>query len=338
MILKVLTKIQLAFIVSLITTNVFGQGPFAPPAGQSGSTAIHKDSRLFVGWAVGCEEVVRGYKDISEPDLGYASVGSCMDVIGKAGERGVLSIGDGGHVVLSFDPPIQNKPGWDFAVFENSFGDEFLELAFVEVSSDGFNFVRFPSVSLTDTLEQTGTFDTLDATNIYNLAGKYRLFYGTPFDLEELKDESGIDISNITHVKIIDVVGSLKDEYASLDSEGNKINDPWPTPFISGGFDLDAVGVINSNNIGNMRFELSVVPNPAGVSSHMRIFAPTSSDIAFEIYNLQGNLVYESEHELSYPGVHFFDFDKSKLSGGMYIIIMRHIHGVERFKMIYLEN
>ena len=34
--------------------------------------------------------------------------------------------------------------------------------------------------------------------------------------------------------------------YASYDSQGNIINDPFPTPFETGGFDLDAIGVIHS--------------------------------------------------------------------------------------------
>jgi hypothetical protein len=70
---------------------------------------------------------------------------------------------------------------------------------------------------------------------------------GTPFDLDELSGVSALlNIDAVTHVRIIDVVGSLNDLYASRDSLGNKINDPWSTPFASSGFDLDAVGVIHA--------------------------------------------------------------------------------------------
>ena len=153
-------------------------------------------------------------------------------------------MGDGGVAVLTFASPIANGPGWDFAVFENSFDGRFLELAFVEVSSDGIHYQRFPSVSLTQTNTQVGSWGLLDPTYIYNLAGKYAAGYGTPFDLEEIKDINPlVDVTRITHVRIIDVVGCLNDAYCSYDSQGNKINDPWPTPFGTGGFDLDAVGV-----------------------------------------------------------------------------------------------
>ena len=42
----------------------------------------------------------------------------------------------------------------------------FLELDFVEVSSDGVNYFRFPATSYTDTTVQTGSFGSTDATKI----------------------------------------------------------------------------------------------------------------------------------------------------------------------------
>ncbi len=237
--------IMMLTVVGFVGSVVLA-GPYPPAAGQSGSTAIYKDDPCFVAWATGCE-VVRGPMDISNPSAGDASCGLPEDAIGKAEGTSydVVSLGDGGYATLTFDAPIWDGPGWDFAVFENGFSDTFLELAFVEVSSDGVNFFRFDSVSLTQTDTQVGGFGALDPTNIHNLAGKYRQGYGTPFDLSELANTPGLDINHITHVRVIDVVGSIDDAYCRYDSQGHKINDPWPTPFSSSGFDLDAVGVIN---------------------------------------------------------------------------------------------
>jgi hypothetical protein len=224
------------------------QAQFPPQAGLPGSTAIHKDSAIFVGWAKQCQ-VFRGYIDIQNPSQGLASVGSEQNVIGIA-DNAVVSLGDSGFAIVTFDYPIQNQPGPDFAVFENGFinaNGAFLELAHVEVSSDGIHFVRFPSISLTDTLSQVGGFGVLDASKIHNLAGKYLLNYGTPFDLEDLKDSSNLNINHITHVKVVDVIGSISPLYRSYDSQGRPINDPYPTPFASSGFDLDAIGVIHWN-------------------------------------------------------------------------------------------
>ena len=263
---NVLLYLILHFLIikAIILTPVFAQ--FAPPAGQPGSTAIHRDSSILVNWAKTCQ-IVRGLQNIAEPSLGFASVGDSSLATGLSDGTGVVSLGDGGYAVLTFEPPITNSPGWDFAVFENSFSDTFLELAFVEVSSDGLNYFRFPPTSLTQDTIQVSSFGTLDATKINNLAGKYRALYGTPFDLEELGGHIGLDINSIAYVKIIDVVGSIHDSIATFDQYGNKINDPWPTPFPSGGFDLDAVGVIHQQLSAyseiNITQSFLIFPNPA---------------------------------------------------------------------------
>lgn len=220
-------------------------GPFAPPVGQSGTKAMNKDSSAFAAWASDCN-VRRGPQDSSDLSKGYASAGSPSNASGPADGSSVVSLGDRGSATLEFDVVLQNGPGFDFAVFENSFDDSFLELAFVEVSSNGSDFVRFPAVSLTDTSSQVGSFGSLDATNLYNLAGKYRGGYGTPFDLQELSDSSAVNIDSITHVRIVDAIGCIQDDHATYDSNGRAVNDPWPTAFSSSGFDLDAVGVINT--------------------------------------------------------------------------------------------
>jgi hypothetical protein len=302
----------LLLLVLAVSSSVASAGPYAPPAGKPNSTAIYKDDPNFAAWASGVT-VQRGYIDINNPSMGYASYGKPENALGKAegDTTSVVSLGDGGVATLTFDRPITNGPSYDFAVFENAFNNTFLELAFVEVSSDGNHFFCFNSVSLTPTNTQVGAWGTLDATNINNLAGKYRAGYGTPFDLEELKDVNPLlDVNSVTHVRIVDVVGyvqpadffvdgivnftdysifvaaylsdpndeswnrdcdiaqpadnivDMKDlawfvgmwlnenSYASSDSQGHQINDPWPTPFnngsgYTGGFDLDAVGVIH---------------------------------------------------------------------------------------------
>ena len=236
-------------LAAVLAVGASHAGPYAPAAGQPGSTAIARDSSLFLGWASGYQDLVRGPVDISDLPSGFASHGEGTDALGPADAHvdsfPVVSLGDGGRITLTFDSPITNGPGADFAVFENGIIDGFLELAHVEVSSNGTDFFRFASVSLTSASTQVGSFDLLDPTNLHNLAGKYRRGFGTPFDLAELSGRSGLDIAAITHVRIWDVIGSIDPLYRTLDSLGNPINDPWPTNFITGGFDLDAVGVIH---------------------------------------------------------------------------------------------
>jgi len=228
-----------------------------------GSTAIHADSNIFVSWANNCY-IQRGYQNIAQPELGIVSYGNEYDAIGKANNQ-VVSLGDAGIAILTFTPPICDKEGFDFAVFENSFNDSFLELAFVEVSSDSLHWYRFPAISLTPANNQIGTFGSVDATQIHNLAGKYRVLYGTPFDISDIEDNIHLNKQNIKYVKIIDVIGTIDSTYASFDSQGHIINDPYPTTFNTGGFDLDAVGVIHSceNTVNQTSLPyLFIAPNP----------------------------------------------------------------------------
>ena len=158
-----------------------------------------------------------------------------------------------GSLVLGFDVTIVNGPGPDFAAFENGFisgngPNIFAELGYVEVSTDGVTFARFPSVSLIS--GQAGGYGSLDATNLYNLVGKHVNAYGdswgTPFDLNDLAQSpevlnGSVDLNNINYVRIVDIPGSGDFK----DSRGNPIYDAWVT-WGSGGVDFEALGVLNS--------------------------------------------------------------------------------------------
>lgn len=272
---------------------------YAPNASQIGTHAMHKDSLVFVNWANACT-VNRGYVNIADKTLGFATSGNDAMACGKADIANVVSLGDGGSATCTFSKPIKNGVGFDFAVFENSFDHLFLELAFVEVSSDGIQFFRFPSHSLSDTLNQTSSFGSTQAMHLNNLAGKYKGGYGTPFDLQELSGIEGLDINSITHIKIIDVIGSIQANTATRDSKGNKINDPWPTPFPSSGFDLDAVGVIHQSAVVSVieskmfSPQINFFPNPCRAND----FITVSSNMPvkkIQLMDVQGKVIIETQ-------------------------------------------
>jgi hypothetical protein len=288
--------------LGLFAGNNSAHSQFAPAADLPGTTAIWKDSSAFVAWATGCT-VQRGYMNIANPSLGYASAGNDTDAIGKAGVNGTVSLGDGGIATLTFDHPIYNGDGFDFAVFENGFMTNdsnlaFLEYAFVEVSSDGQNFFRFHAVSNNEDTVQFAMQGT-DCSLVQNLAGKYIFGYGTPFDLDELKNQAGLDVNNITQVRVIDVVGSIDDAYATRDINGNKINDPWPTPFPSCGFDLDAVGVIHAKGLTDVKSisenPLSVFPNPVKADQDVYVNLPAQAKIS--VSEISGKVLRSFERE-----------------------------------------
>ena len=287
---------ELVFILLFLFLGIKGFSQYGPAAGKPGSSALYKDSSIFVNWAKQCT-VYRGWKNIAQKDSGYATIGDSLSAISKAGENGVVSLGDSGIAICQFYKPLINGEGWDFAVFENTFDDRYLELAFVEVSSDGWRYFKFPCHSLTDTLNQTGAFGYTEPENINNLAGKYRAGYGTPFDFSDIPDYKDLNKNNIRFVKIVDVVGSLNSKFASFDTAMRKINDPWPTPFASSGFDLDAIGVIHEQAISGI-FTLAYNcfingPNPIKESQKLRIDHSENLISTIKVFDAVGKLYKE---------------------------------------------
>src|SRR5690554_1331272 len=104
---------------------------YAPAVNQSGTTALKSDSSAFISWATGIE-VTRGFINISDTTIelngsNKVSAGEPENAIGSSNGM-TVSLGDSGIAILTFDFPITNGPGFDFAVFENSFTHTFLEL------------------------------------------------------------------------------------------------------------------------------------------------------------------------------------------------------------------
>jgi hypothetical protein len=239
----------LAALAALAALPSMLAGPYPGAVGSANSTAIAHNDPSIVAWGAAVGAIQRGPIDSEDADSPLASYGVPENALGPANaidsQVGVVSLGDGGSITITFAKPIANGTGFDFAVFENGFDDHFLELAFVEVAGPNGVFVRFPSVSLTQTTRQIDQTDSnyagIDPTDIDGLAGKYRTLYGTPFDL------SSVGLSQAIAVRIVDVVGSINPLYGTHDSStpANLINDPFPTPFSSGGFDLDAIGVLH---------------------------------------------------------------------------------------------
>ena len=285
-------------MLALVPVALWAQ--FAPAQDKPGTTAMHSDSSAFVAWATGCT-VERGPMRVDKPENGLASYGEEALALGvPGGTFDVVSLGDGGTATLTFVSPIYNGKGPDFAVFENGFANAVnpdtwaLELAFVEVSSDGVNFFRFPAVTYVQTDSQLGNSGSIDPAQLHNFASKYGAFYGTPFDLDEVEDNELLDKNRVTHVRLVDVVGNIDPEYANYDSKGHVINDPWPTGFNSSGMDLDAVGVIHDlahyDVPENETIAVAVYPNP--VKDRLTVKAENLQLV--EVYNLVGQLVTTS--------------------------------------------
>ncbi|NLF32536.1 MAG: hypothetical protein GX591_16805 [Planctomycetes bacterium] len=224
----------------------------------------------FVAWAAG----VVAYLPGSDVDADWSDPGKALGPA-TGDEFEIVSLGDltaaaiaayladpdgpgphPGSITLSFDATITDGPGADLAVFENGFSRSgspqfFAELAYVEVSTDGAVFARFPARSLA--VRPAGNswpYVSIDVTDVYNLAGKHTnahgYSWGTPFDLADLAGDPAVldgrvDPRAIHFVRIVDIPGSGD----FLDAAGAPIYDGWVT-YGSAGFDLEAVGVLNA--------------------------------------------------------------------------------------------
>ncbi len=292
-------------------------GPFCGAVGTEGCTAVAADSSIIVAWATGVT-LERGPQNISVANSDPASFGTADNAIGMAtlsNTMEAVSLGDGGSALVTFAHPIRNGEGFDFAVFENSFSDVNLELAFVEVSSDGQRFVRFPATCLTPSETQLANAGATDPTNLNNLAGKYRIGHGTPFDLEELRDSTGINIDSIVYVRVVDVVGSINPAYGTYDAFGHIINDPWPTPFNTAGFDLTGVAVMHQRDQegideGQMLVS-NVYPNPVVNTVNVIV----SRDTKAVLYDQTGRQVGEFSLRQGQNTI-----DMSRHTTGVYIL------------------
>ena len=249
---------------------------------------------IFRAWATGWLEyspsdtVWFGAGVWNDPNKSLGPVtGQNYDIV-SLGELTDAEIEQGappGHITLVFgdrydgsdEDVIRNGAGYDFVVFENAMiaaqpkpnvgiiaGQISAELGYVEVSSNGRDFARFPCVSLTPT--RVGPYGTIEISNIHNLAGKHPnangICMGTPFDLTDIANHPSVkaglvDLDNIRYVRIVDVPGSgdfFDEAVAYIDpdtmpvwsnySANHAIYDFWPTRG-SGGFDLEAIGVLN---------------------------------------------------------------------------------------------
>jgi hypothetical protein len=231
-------------------------GPYSGPEDTTNAIdpAIPSASPRFIEWANAIDPTrtafaPRGSSSISS--TGFNSLGDLNAAEIAAGARpGVLTV--------TFPTGVRDGAGPDFAIFENGFTYPtpallVAELAYVEVSTDGVAFARFPSISTnTGWSGDFGQgFGGFDSENLFNLAGKHAAGFGTPFDLAALVTDplvasGAIDLQSIQYVRLVDIPGNG----SFVDSLGNPILDAWLTSG-TGGFDFrlpvgQGIGVLNA--------------------------------------------------------------------------------------------
>jgi hypothetical protein len=246
-------------------------GPSDSDADNAIDGGIASDSSRFVAWA----DSIDATRTAFAPRGSAAISPSGSNSLGDLDAEQIAEGRSPGYLTVKFANGIRNGAGADFATFENAglYYDDpvaFVELAYVEVSSNGVNFVRFPSISTnTSVVEfdfpESRSYAGVDVSNVYNLAGKHAAGLGTPFDLQDLAGlkpvaDGLVDLSDIRYVKFVDVPGNG----SFLDSAGRGILDAWVTPdqagsAPTGGYDFVA-------GVGTGLGVINAVPEPASLA------------------------------------------------------------------------
>jgi hypothetical protein len=327
--------------------------PFPDAVGTPDSTAIHMNDPVFSGWADGYASVTYGNDVDGKWKTPQLALGHAL-----GGSDDIVCLGRGGQITLTFSVPIVDGSGFDFAVFENGVGDDFLELGWVEVSSDGEHFCRFPNYY--GGLVSVSTYGGHKAWNIYGLASKYRHSYGHPFDLNELQEAYDaltptppaffsedyanalatnfpfLVLTNITHVRIVDVVG---DGNAKA-TNGGTIYDPYPT-WGSAGFDLEAIGVINQASVTGEQqvIEFESIPNQKLAFQGVELSARADSGLPVS-FSVQSGPASVIGNLLSFTGTGVVEVVASQPGDATYapaIPVLRSFRVAEDIQHIFVE-
>lgn len=173
-----------------------------------------------------------GFGAESMPDIVFGPPWGAGDHMGSLD---VVSLGQGGSIVLGFEPrAIADGPGADFIVFENAFfvgGNSsmpFAELAEVSVSEDGMTWKAFPCTQ---------------AEYPYGACSGWKPVYSSP--------QNGISPSDPAKAggEAYDLadVGMTRAKYVRIRDMGQTTCPTDPSKKTTNlGYDLDAIAIVNA--------------------------------------------------------------------------------------------
>lgn len=202
---------------------------FVPPTGP-----------LEPGYATEVVAVVTGVGFTAAPDL---ALGAPIGGGASQGSIDTYTLGSGGSLTLRMEPAVVDGGGADLLVCENPFFvtgtlQSFVEAAFVEVSSDGTHFARFPT-SYTGPETALPPFSGIPPARYRGFAGVLPVSANPPvvdplnltaaggdtFDLRDLINDplvlaEQLDLGAVRFVRLVDVVAG-----AAQDSAGKTVFD-----------------------------------------------------------------------------------------------------------------
>ena len=219
-----LLPVHLAVSVLALASSGCSAGADAPSTSQPGSlsSGVHYITKV-VSYTPG-DGGGFGKDKLPAVVFGPPQGGGCC-----AGSVDVVSLGNGGEIVVGFDVEIVDGPGVDLLVFENAFriaGDPdnvLAEPAEVAVSEDGTTWTAFPCTAKSAPYGTCAGWHPVLATRETGVdANDPDKAGGDPFDL------ATIGVARARYVRIRDMNGR------------------FPAKDGTAGFDLDAIAVLHS--------------------------------------------------------------------------------------------
>jgi len=220
----------------------------------------------FTDYAITVTSVNPGSGASGDPILG---LGAPIGLGLLNGSTDVYTLGVGGSVTYEMDSSVVNAAGADLIVCENPFFvigtvTSFAEAMFVEVSTNGTDFARFPSSYVGD-VGPFPPFSGVPPSWYSGFAGIMPVFGnlfvgidpldavaagGDAFDLAELVDhplvrDEKVDLDEINYVRLLDIQSGVE-----MDSSSTIVWDAGLDTLASA--DIDAIVAVNSqaNQIG----------------------------------------------------------------------------------------
>lgn len=274
------------------------------------------------------------------------------------GSTDVYCLGVGGSITLSFGAGlIADQSGPDFTIFENPIyanedpSTDFAELMFVEVSSNGVDFARFPVTSHTPA--PIGPYGTLNPADVSGFAGVRPVLVnvntnsinpfdpavsgGDPFDLsalinDPLVKQNQVNLNQIRFVRLVDVLGNG----ASFDSSGRPIYDP--TGPGTNGADVDSLAVIHGVLPQNQwrgpggglfrdpaNWTLSQLPSGPDAQARFGQTITADSTITLDQPVTLARLTFDSPHRYTLVGPSTLSMNAS---GGGVIEVLSGVHSI----------
>ena len=120
----------------------------------------------------------------------------------------------------------------------------------------------------------------------------------------------------------VNIAGATSNQYVAKSGGNYTVYVGNGTCYTSSGINKVVINCRN-DSIENFEFNISIDPNPVHVNCDIQFFLSESNELSYLIYDLTGNIVYQSKTKQFKPGENFWTIDTKFLKPGVYILNLK---------------